>query len=108
MTPSEFKRTYYPAIERVCAGTGLHPLFVAAQAALETGCIVTSEEHNVIGGLGAAVSEFLSENCPTPVVKHGVNDEFGRSGKAPLVMKAYHLTPEGIAAKAKQAIALKK
>ena len=37
MTPSEFKRTYYPAIERVCAGTGLNPLFVAAQAALETG-----------------------------------------------------------------------
>ena len=37
MTPSEFKRTYYPAIERVYAGTGLNPLFVAAQAALETG-----------------------------------------------------------------------
>ena len=81
---------------------------IVLKAAKETGCIVTSEEHNVIGGLGAAVSEFLSENCPTPVVKHGINDEFGRSGKAPLVMKAYHLTPEGIAAKAKQAIALKK
>lgn len=37
MTPSEFKRTYYPAIERTCAETGLNPLFVAAQAALETG-----------------------------------------------------------------------
>ena len=81
---------------------------IVFKAAKETGCIVTSEEHNVIGGLGAAVSEFLSENCPTPVVRHGVNDEFGRSGKAPLVMKAYHLTPDGIAAKAKQAIALKK
>ena len=78
------------------------------KAAKETGCIVTSEEANVLGGLGAAVAEYLSENYPVPVVRHGVNDEFGRSGKAPLVMKAYHLTPEGIAAKAKQAIALKK
>ena len=78
------------------------------KAAKETGCIVTSEEHNVIGGLGSAVSEFLSETCPTPVVKHGVNDVFGRSGKAPLVMKAYGLTPEGIAEKARAAIALKK
>lgn len=78
------------------------------RAAKETGCIVTSEEHNVIGGLGSAVSEFLSETCPTPVVKHGVNDVFGRSGKAPLVMKAYGLTPEGIAEKARAAIALKK
>ena len=78
------------------------------KAAKETGCIVTSEVHNVIGGLGSAVSEFLSETCPTPVVKHGVNDVFGRSGKAPLVMKAYGLTPEGIAEKARAAIALKK
>ena len=78
------------------------------KAAKETGCIVTSEEHNVIGGLGSAVSEFLSETCPIPVVKHGVNDVFGRSGKAPLVMKAYGLTPEGIAEKARAAIALKK
>ncbi|WP_368234331.1 transketolase family protein [Anaerotruncus rubiinfantis] len=78
------------------------------KAARETGCIVTSEEHNVIGGLGSAVSEFLSENCPVPVVKHGVEDQFGRSGKAPLVMQAYGLTPEKIAAKAKEAIAKKK
>ena len=70
--------------------------------------IVTAEDHFVTGGLGSAVSEFLSETCPTPVVKHGVNDVFGRSGKAPLVMKAYGLTPEGIAEKARAAIALKK
>lgn len=50
------------------------------KAALETGCIVTSEEHSIIGGLGGAVAEFLSENCPTPLVRHGVNDAFGRSG----------------------------
>lgn len=78
------------------------------KAAKETGCIVTSEEHNIIGGLGAAVSEFLSENYPTPVVKHGVNDVFGRSGKAPLVMKHFGMTAEGIVEKAKKAIAMKK
>ena len=78
------------------------------KAAKETGCIVTSEEANVLGGLGAAVAEYLSENDPVPVVRHGVNDEFGRSGKASLVLEAYGITPEGIAEKAKKAIALKK
>ena len=77
------------------------------KAAKETGAIVTSEEANVIGGLGAAVAEFCSENCPIPVVRHGVNDEFGRSGKAPLVLEAYGISAEGIAAKAKEAVAKK-
>ncbi|MEM1484515.1 transketolase family protein [Oscillospiraceae bacterium PP1C4] len=80
---------------------------IVLKAAKETGAIVTSEEHNIIGGLGAAVAEYLSETLPTPVVKHGVNDEFGRSGKAPLVMKAYGLTPEMIVEKAKKAISMK-
>lgn len=78
------------------------------KAAKETGAIVTSEEANVMGGLGAAVAEFLSENCPTPVVRHGVKDEFGRSGKAPLVLEAYGITAEGIAECAKKAIGMKK
>jgi transketolase len=78
------------------------------KAAQETGCIVTSEEANVKGGLGAAVCEYLAEACPVPVVRHGVNDEFGRSGKAPLVLEAYGITAEGIAAAAKKAISLKK
>ena len=77
-------------------------------AAKETGCIVTSEEANIMGGLGAAVCEYLSGACPVPVIRHGVNDEFGRSGKAPLVLEAYGLTPEMIAEKAKLAISLKK
>ncbi len=81
---------------------------IVLKAAKETGAIVTSEEHNIIGGLGAAVSEFLAENCPVPVVKHGVNDEFGRSGKAPLVLEAYGLTAAVLAEKAKKAISLKK
>ncbi len=78
------------------------------KAAKETGAIVTTEEHNVIGGLGAAVSEYLSEVYPVPVVKHGVEDEFGRSGKAPLVLEAFGLTPQVIAEKARKAIGLKK
>ena len=78
------------------------------KAAKETGCIVTSEEHSVIGGLGAAVCEFLSGVCPVPVVRHGVNDQFGRSGTANAVLEYFGLTPEVLAEKAKAAIALKK
>ena len=78
------------------------------KAALETRCIVTTEEHNVIGGLGSAVAEFLAEHCPVPVVRHGVNDEFGRSGTAQAVLEAYGLTPAGIADKVRQALKLKK
>ena len=78
------------------------------KAAQETGAIVTTEEANVMGGLGAAVCEYLAEACPIPVVRHGVNDEFGRSGKAPLVLEAYGVTAEKIAECAKKAISLKK
>ena len=77
-------------------------------AARETGCIVTSEEHSVIGGLGSAVASVCVENCPVPVVRHGVMDEFGRSGKALEVLEAYGLTAEVMAEKAMQALALKK
>ena len=78
------------------------------KAAKETGCIVTSEEHTVLGGLGAAVCEYLSGTCPVPVVRHGINDEFGRSGAAAKVLEYYSITPEGIADKARQAIGMKR
>ena len=78
------------------------------RAALETGCIVTSEEATIVGGLGSAVAEFLSGHHPVPVVRHGVNDEFGRSGKAQDVLAAYGLTPAGIADKVRHALKLKK
>lgn len=78
------------------------------KAAKGTGCIVTSEEHSVIGGLGAAVCEYLSGSYPVPVIRHGVNDEFGRSGEASQVLKYFGLTAEGIAEKVKKAISLKK
>ncbi len=77
-------------------------------AAKETGCVVTTEEHSIMGGLGAAVAGFLGEHFPVPVVRHGVNDEFGRSGKAEQVLEAYGLTPAGIATKVKKALEMKK
>lgn len=78
------------------------------KAAKETGCIVTTEEHTIVGGLGSAVAEYLSGVCPVPVVRHGVEDVFGRSGKAAEVLAAYGLTADGIVAKVKAALALKK
>lgn len=78
------------------------------KAAKETGCIVTTEEHNIVGGLGSAVAEYLSGVCPVPVVRHGVEDVFGRSGKASEVLAAYGLTADGIVTKVKAALALKK
>jgi len=72
------------------------------------GCIVTCEEHSIIGGLGAAVCECLAEKKPTPVLRVGINDEFGRSGTAKELLSYYHLDAASIAEKAKAAIALKK
>lgn len=76
-------------------------------AAAKTGCIVTVEEHNIIGGLGSAVAECVCEGRPVPVVRVGTEDKFGRSGKVPALLELYGLTPANIAAKAKAAIALK-
>lgn len=64
------------------------------KAARETKFIVTAEEHSVIGGLGSAVSEFLSEIHPTLVKKVGIYDKFGQSGKAEEVLEKYELTVE--------------
>jgi hypothetical protein len=69
------------------------------------GAIVTCEEHSIIGGLGAAVCECLAEKKPTPVLRVGVNDEFGRSGPAKELVSYYHLDAKSIAEKAKAAIA---
>ena len=77
-------------------------------AARETGALVTAEEHNVIGGLGSAVAECICEACPVPMLRVGVEDTFGHSGKVPALLEHYGLTPENIVAKAKAAIALKK
>ena len=76
-------------------------------AAKKSGAIVTAEEHNIIGGLGSAVAETVGEGCPVPVVRVGVEDLYGRSGKVPELLEIYGLTAENIAKKAKKAIALK-
>ncbi|MEE1312696.1 MAG: transketolase family protein [Lachnospiraceae bacterium] len=68
-------------------------------AAKETGKIVTVEEHSVIGGLGSAVCDVLSEKCPTPVLKVGINDVFGHSGPALDLIEEFGLDAKGIAAK---------
>ena len=78
------------------------------KAAAEMGAIVTVEEHNVIGGLGSAVAECVCEACPVPVVRMGVNDTFGRSGKVPPLLEAYGLTTEVLVDKIRAALALKK
>ena len=76
--------------------------------ALKCGCMVTCEEHSVIGGLGSAVCECLSAKAPVPVLRVGVNDVFGRSGPAKELISYYGLDGASIAQKAKEAIALKK
>lgn len=78
------------------------------KCAEETGLIVTAEEHSIIGGLGSAVAEAVTECCPVPVVKIGVNDEFGHSGPAVELLKEFGLSAENIVAKTKEALKLKK
>jgi transketolase len=77
------------------------------KCAKETGCIVTAEEHNIIGGLGSAVASVLSTNCPTIMKMVGVEDRFGRSGTVKDVLTTYGLTAENIIEKVKEVIKLK-
>jgi len=81
---------------------------IVLKAAKETGCIVTAEEHSVIGGLGSVVAEVLSETTPVPVVRLGVNDTYGKSGPAVELLKLFKLSAEGIVEKVHEALALKK
>ncbi len=70
-------------------------------SAKKTGKVVTVEEHSVIGGLGGAVCETLSEKAPTQVLRIGVNDRFGESGPAGELVKKYGLDGDGVYAKVK-------
>lgn len=80
---------------------------LVCRLARECGAIVTAEEHNIIGGLGSAVAETLAEQCPTPLLRVGVRDCFGQSGKPAELMAEYGLTAAAIAARVREAIALK-
>ena len=81
---------------------------IILKAAAETGAIVTAEEHNIIGGLGSAVAEVVCEGNPVPVIRVGINDQYGHSGKVPPLLQMYGLTPENIAEKAEIALSMKK
>lgn len=76
-------------------------------AAQQTGAIVTTEEHSVIGGLGGAVCEALAGVCPVPVVRHGVEDIYGKSAPAKELLDYYKLNAEGICEKVKIALSMK-
>ena len=92
-------------------GTARNMGIRAAQGALcvflDCGVIVTAEEHQMAGGLGGAVSEYLALNCPAPVEMVGVNDRFGQSGQPDELMSAYGLTSKEIAEAARKVITRK-
>ena len=79
----------------ICTIKPLDKELIAASAK-KTGRVVTAEEHSVIGGLGSAVCDALSELCPTPVKKIGMQDVFGESGAADELVKKYGLDAKGI------------
>lgn len=81
------------------------------KAARETGCIVTCEEHNVMGGFGSAVAEVVSETYPVPVKRIGVQDKFGESARdneIPALLEKHGLTSINIANTVKETIGRKR
>ncbi len=72
------------------------------ESARRTGAVVTVEEHQVMGGMGSAVSEVLAEHCPVPVKMIGIMDRFGESGDPDVLMEAFGLTGKSIAGKVKE------
>lgn len=80
---------------------------IVIKEAQKTGCIVTAEEHSVLGGLGGAVAEVLSENCPVPLVRVGTQDTFGESGTPDQLLEKYGLTIENIVNATKKSISMK-
>lgn len=77
---------------------------IIIKAAEDTKLLLTVEEHSVIGGLGSAVCDVVSENLPTKVIKIGVNDEFGHSGPAVDLLKEFGLSSENVVKTAKEAL----
>jgi len=78
------------------------------EMAQKTGALVTVEEHSVIGGLGGAVAELVSENYPVPVIRVGINDTFGESGTPEALLKKYGLTAENLVSAGKAALQKKR
>lgn len=86
------------------------PLDVAAviKAAKVTGAVVTAEEHSIIGGLGGAVAEVLGETVPVPLMRVGIPDVFGESGKPEELLEKYGLRASNIATAVRDAIGRKR
>ena len=81
---------------------------IILESAAKTGVIVTAEEHSIIGGLGSAVSDVVTESAkPVPVLKVGVLDTYGMSGKANDLMHTFEIDAATIVKRVKEAIALK-
>lgn len=76
---------------------------IIIKAARETKSIVTAEEHSVLGGMGSAVAEVVTAECPTRIRMVGIQDRFGQSGKPPLLMKEYNITADDIVKAVKDA-----
>lgn len=81
---------------------------IIIKAARETGMIITAEEHSIIGGLGGAVAELLSDAYPVPVKRIGINDRFGTSGKAEELLKYFGLTADNLVEAAREAVSRKR
>ena len=79
-----------------------------ARSVGKTGCVVTAEEHSIIGGLGSAVAEYLSEDLNAPLTRIGTKDKFGESGEVDILLKEYGLTAEDIVLAAKKSISKKR
>ena len=73
------------------------------KSAKKTGCVVTAEEHSIIGGLGSAVAEVLVENLPVPMERVGVRDSFGESGTPEELLEKYGITSRHIASAVERA-----
>ncbi len=78
------------------------------EIAARTGCVVTSEDHSIIGGLGGAVAETFSEHLPTPMRRIGIRDTFGESGPNDAILQKYGMTPEHIVAAAHDVMTMKR
>ena len=76
--------------------------------AKKTNCVITAEDHNIIGGLGSAVAEVLSENYPCIMKRIGVEDRYGESGKAPELYDKYGLSAKHIVEKVNKVVKKKK
>ncbi len=102
MTPEAMKAAEHLSSEgidaRVIDMHTIKPIDVdiIRKAAEDTGCIVTAEEHSVIGGLGSAVAEVVCQECPVPMAMVGQQDTFGESGEPDELLEKYGMTAEAI------------